>query len=248
MKEIKIPQLIINKYSERPGLKQARTIAIWALLRKAYKDNTIRNYKSKLTYLSKVFGISEHVLRGLISEMERQGYATRLNGDLKMTPDHVLADKDCKKNKYYDHFNLASLTTWIMAQPLLSSLRQQNYKINRRLNKRHASKRQQKIKSIFHVNDLAKSEIHSVPNMSNQSIAKICGTTSPSSGYKHKRKFESMGIIQSIQRILIYGEVNNVKEARLFQKLHVNCGTFFFSRLNKGGKYDIYSYLSSAIV
>lgn len=246
MKRIKIPQLLINRYSAKPGLKQARALAMWALLRKAYKDNTIRNYKGKLYYFSQLFGISEYVLRGLINEMERLGYATRMNGNLKMAPDHTLAGKDCKMNMYLDGSNFGSLTKTIMAQPILSSISKQQYNIANIIGKRFV-KTWQKDEASFHKKSLADVEIRSYPNMSNATFANKSGNNSVAAGYKFKKELENLGLIKTQRRLLIHGEFDSVKKAMNYKKYLCENERFYLCRYNDEGKYQVFSYLSSAI-
>ena len=246
MKEIKIPQLLINSYSAKPGLKRARTIAVWALLRKAYKDNTIRNYRGKLLYFSKLFGISEYVLRQLIAEMERQGYATRSNGSLKLTPDHILTAKDCKINKYLDGSDFGRLTKTIMAQPIMTSVNRQQHKISNTMGRRFV-KTWQEHETYIVDEKLAHVNIKSYPNVSNSTFAKKSGNTSVGAGYKFKRELEAIGLIKTRQRILIHGEFEERAKAHGYQKQLCTDGKFYFCRRINRRKYRVFSYLSSAV-
>lgn len=246
MKRIKIPQLLINAYSENPGLKKARAIALWALLRKSYKDNIIRNYKGKLQYFSKLFGISEYVMRVLISEMERQGFATISNGSLRLTPDHVLAGKDCKKNKYFNGLNFACLTKTIMAQPIINSVNRQNHQVLHKIGKRFVKTWQEK-ETYFKKKRLAHVHIKSYASISNSTFAKKSGNTSVAAGYKFKRELEALGLIKTHQRIFIHGEFTERAVAQEYQKELCRNGQFYFCRRLNRNKYQVYSYLSSAV-
>jgi len=246
MKRIKIPQLLINRYSETPGLKNARVIAMWAILRKSYKDNTIRNYKGKFSYFSKLFGISEYVLRGLIAEMERQGFATKSNGNLKLTPDHILVGKDCKINQYVCDLNFGRLTKIIMAQPIITSVNRQNHQVFNKIGRRFV-KTWQKDETSFHEEKLAHVHIRSYASVSNATFAKKSGNTSVGAGYKFKRELESAGLIRTHQRILIHGEFEDRKTALSYQKYLSGNGKFHFCRRLNRKKYRVFSYLSSAV-
>lgn len=246
MKRIKIPQLLINRYSAKPGLKQARALAMWALMRKAYKDNTIRNYRGKLSYFSQLFGISEYVIRGLISEMERHGYATRINGNLKMVADHELAGKDCKMNQYLDGSDFGRLTKTIMAQTIISSITKQQHRIVNMIGKRFV-KTWQKDEATFHKKNLADVEIRSYTNISNATFAKKSGNDSVAAGYKFKSELEKLGLIRTQKRVLVHGEFDCPQKAEHYRKYLCENGRFYLCRYNKDGNYEVFSHLSSAI-